>query len=140
MAHARTALPAECCGLLIGRDDYVVESIRARNLEDNPNRFLIDPRDHIETLKRARARGLDIVGFYHSHPRTEAYPSPSDVADAFDSEYVHLIVSLREDRPEARAFRIDREGVVELSINQSNATPVSASSFVANPDTLDDAG
>lgn len=117
VAHARNALPAECCGLLIGRDGSVVDSIRARNLDENPNRFLIDPKDHFEAHRQARARGLDVVGFYHSHPRTEARPSPRDVAEACDPEYLHLIVSLRAERPEVRAFRIDRDGVVELPIS-----------------------
>jgi len=113
-------MPAECCGLLIGRADRVVKSVRAKNLDESPNRFLIDPRDHIEALRQARSRGLDVVGFYHSHPHSEAHPSPSDVAEAFDSDHVHLIVSLRDDRPETRAFRFGREGFAELAIEEED--------------------
>jgi proteasome lid subunit RPN8/RPN11 len=120
VAHARASLPAECCGLLIGRADRVVKSVRAKNLDESPNRFLIDPRDHIEALRQARSRGLDVVGFYHSHPHSEAHPSPSDVAEAFDSDHVHLIVSLRDDRPETRAFRFGRAGFAELPIEEGD--------------------
>jgi proteasome lid subunit RPN8/RPN11 len=116
VAHAREAEPAECCGLLIGRDDLVFESVPAGNLDEDPNRFLIDPKDHIEARRRARARGLEVIGFYHSHPRTEARPSPSDLAEASYSDCVHLIVSLQNEQAEARAYRIDGQDVEELPL------------------------
>jgi proteasome lid subunit RPN8/RPN11 len=114
VAHAREAAPAECCGLLIGRGDSISLAVRARNLSSNPKRFEIDPADHIRVRRDARGRGLDVLGFYHSHPASAAVPSPSDVAEAFDSESVHLIVSLRTEPAEVRLYRIGEGGFVEV--------------------------
>jgi len=63
--HAREAAPAECCGLLLGRGDEIVEAVRTRNIAAQPTRFLIDPKDHINGRREARRRGLEVVGFYH---------------------------------------------------------------------------
>jgi proteasome lid subunit RPN8/RPN11 len=104
--HARGAAPAECCGLLIGSPEAIVDAVRARNLSADPNRFLLDPRDHIAARRAARARGLAVVGFYHSHPHSPAYPSPTDIAEAAYPESVQMIVSLETGAPCIRLFRI----------------------------------
>jgi proteasome lid subunit RPN8/RPN11 len=113
IAHAREAAPGECCGVLIGRADDVVEAVRTRNIADRPTRFEIDPLDHIRARKAGRARGLDVIGFYHSHPHTPASPSETDVAQANYPDHVHLIVSLASDPPEARLFLYDGRNFVE---------------------------
>ena len=94
IAHAREAYPAECCGLLVGRGDQILLARPARNLAEDPNRFLIDPQDHIEALRDARARGLAVVGFYHSHPHSPPAASPTDIAEASYEHHFYLIVSL----------------------------------------------
>jgi proteasome lid subunit RPN8/RPN11 len=115
LAHAREAAPDECCGLLIGAGDRVVEAVRARNLSSDPNRFLIDPHDHIAARRNARTQGSTVVGFYHSHPHSEARPSPTDLREAAYPECVHLIVSLVEE-PAARLFRMNGSVVEELAL------------------------
>ncbi len=106
VAHAREAAPAECCGLLIGSQACVVDAVRTRNIADDPvSRFLVDPKDHIDGRREARRRSLDVVGFYHSHPRSPAAPSARDRADATYPEELYLIVSLMADPPEVRVFR-----------------------------------
>jgi len=93
VAHAAAAQPDECCGILIGLGDRVDEAWRARNIAERPaTRFLIDPADHLAALKDARRRRLDVVGFYHSHPRSPAEPSPTDLADASYPDHLFLIV------------------------------------------------
>src|SRR6478736_10372981 len=83
LAHAREAAPAECCGLLLGTGSSVVAAARARNTASDPTRrFEIDPQDHIDARREARGRGLAVLGFYHSHPRSPAVPSPTDLAEA----------------------------------------------------------
>lgn len=114
IAHARALQPAECCGMLIGRPDEIVEAIRARNLAESPNRFFIDPKDHINARRYARASGLEVVGFYHSHPHSEAMPSSTDLAEASYPHSLYLIVSLQPKRPVARLFRLDDDRFVEL--------------------------
>ena len=116
VAHARDARPAECCGVLLGRGDEIVEAVRCRNLDDNPNRFLIDPNDHFAARKRARAQGLDVIGFYHSHPHSPPAPSPTDVAEAAYPDSLSLIVSLRSEVPETQLFRLESGRFVETPL------------------------
>jgi proteasome lid subunit RPN8/RPN11 len=113
LAHARETAPAECCGVLIGTEGHVVEAVRTRNIAGRPTRFEIDPKDHLDARRSARARGLDIVGFYHSHPHSPAAPSDTDTAEANYPDHLHLIVSLASDPPETRLFWFDGRNFVE---------------------------
>jgi desampylase len=93
--HARAEAPRECCGILVGAGDRIDEAVAARNIADRPaTRFLIDPKDHLAALKAARRRGLDVVGFYHSHPRSPADPSATDLSEASYPNHLFLIVGL----------------------------------------------
>jgi proteasome lid subunit RPN8/RPN11 len=108
VAHAREASPEECCGLLLGRGDEIVEAIRARNVADNPTtRFLIDPADHFAARRLARERGLEVIGFYHSHPVSPPEPSPRDLAEFSYPDHLYAIVSLLTEPAEVRLFRFD---------------------------------
>jgi proteasome lid subunit RPN8/RPN11 len=87
--HGEETYPHECCGVLLGRFEdeerrLVTAIARAGNTRtDSPhNRYNIDPRELIAIQRQARERGLDIVGFYHSHPDHPARWSPTDLADA----------------------------------------------------------
>jgi desampylase len=105
VAHARSLAPDECCGVLIGNDDQVFDAVPARNIADRPAvRFLIDPKDHLAALRDARGRGLDVVGFYHSHPRSPAIPSETDRAEANYPQHLFLIVSLKDRTPDLQLY------------------------------------
>ena len=91
VTHARDAAPGECCGLLIA---------------GLPTRFLIDPQDHLDALRDARGRGLELLGFYHSHPHSAAVPSETDRAEASYPGHLFLIVGLTPEPPEVRLFRL----------------------------------
>jgi [CysO sulfur-carrier protein]-S-L-cysteine hydrolase len=107
IAHAREEAPNECCGLLAGRDGRVDECVRTRNLKGSPSEYLVDPADHFAAIRRVRAEGRSIIGAYHSHPRSRAVPSPTDVSEAHYPEFVYVIVSLADaGAPEVRAYRI----------------------------------
>ena len=94
VAQAVGAAPQECCGLLIGSAGEVVEAWPASNAADDPQRrYLVDPQDHLRALRSARARGLDVIGAYHSHPRSTAEPSPTDASAAF-GDFFWVIVGL----------------------------------------------
>jgi len=94
LAHAREESPNECCGLLVGRRGAVDRAVRARNLEAGPTRYLIDPQDHIDAMRDARAEGRHVVGAYHSHPAGAAVPSPSDIAEASGGpDFLYVIVA-----------------------------------------------
>jgi len=86
--HGEETYPHECCGVLLGHfqeDDRVVsEVVRAGNTRDDrpQDRYHIDPRELVRIQRQGRERGLDIVGFYHSHPDHPARWSQTDLAEA----------------------------------------------------------
>jgi proteasome lid subunit RPN8/RPN11 len=121
--HAERERPRECCGLLVGQGDHAAaqqvridEAVPARNLAEDPDRFLLDPVDHIRTRRAARARGLEIVGFYHSHPHSPAHPSARDLAEATYVDALYFIVSLESDPAVVRAYTLAGGRFVELPL------------------------
>ena len=117
IAHARAEAPAECCGVLVGRGRSIDEAVRARNLAASPARFLIDPKDHIDARRAARDRSLEILGFYHSHPQSPAWPSETDVAEAAYPDAVYLIASLAGGGVDVRLFHIERGTAVQVALD-----------------------
>jgi [CysO sulfur-carrier protein]-S-L-cysteine hydrolase len=115
VAHANESQPRECCGVLLGKADGITQAIRATNLAESSTRFLLDPKAHIEARRTARTQGLEVVGFYHSHPHSRAYPSASDLAEAAYPECVHLIVGFVEGEAEVRLFKYVDGTATELS-------------------------
>jgi proteasome lid subunit RPN8/RPN11 len=115
VAHARAEAPRECCGMLIGAGTSVTEAAPARNIADGPTRFLIDPQDHIDAIRRARELGLDVLGFYHSHPHSRAVPSETDRAEASYPNHLFVIVGLEHEPPEIRCFRLTHGNFLELA-------------------------
>jgi proteasome lid subunit RPN8/RPN11 len=117
IAHAREEAPNECCGLLVGPEKGILEqSVRTTNLEQSPTAFLIDPRQHIRANRAARAEGRSVVGFYHSHVKTPAVPSPTDVARAWYPGYAYLIVSLADGTaPEVVGYVLDGGNFAQVS-------------------------
>lgn len=116
LAHAREEAPRECCGLLVGKGESIVRSVRARNRDAKATRYLIDPEDHFAAIRGARADGLAVIGAYHSHPSSEAVPSPTDVADANSgSDFLYVIVSLLNE--EVRAYRIEGGAFTPLALS-----------------------
>jgi proteasome lid subunit RPN8/RPN11 len=109
LSHAERANPRECCGVLVGREDEILQAVEARNLSEDPNRYLLDPADHIAIRRNARAAGLAVVGFYHSHPHSAALPSATDQAEAAYPGHLYLIVGVDE----VRLFRLALGNFVE---------------------------
>ena len=115
VAHAVEGRPNETCGILAGRGGRVEEVHRARNIAETPRvRFTMDPHDIAAISDEIEAAGRDLLGFYHSHTHTRAYPSPTDVADwpaRWYPDTLCFICSLmEEDRPLLLAYRIDEAG------------------------------
>ena len=113
-AHGADGYPNEICGFMLGPkgDGEVTEVRPARNIivERARDRYEIDPRDHIRTQREADAAGLDIVGYYHSHPDHPAQASRFDTERAW-AGYVYLIVSVQDGEPvAANAFVADMDG------------------------------
>lgn len=107
-AQARRESPDECCGVLFGQGGLVRRAHPTSNVLHSPVAFEVEPLELLNALLAAEAEGLDVVGYYHSHPASPAYPSPTDVR--FSAGWpgaVHLIVSLAGSAPTVRAFAID---------------------------------
>lgn len=106
------ALPNEGCGLLLGdADGTVVDVVASENVADSAKVYEIDPRVLLSTYRRADVEGVEVIGVYHSHTHTEAYPSPTDVAQAPDPAWHYVLISLREVPATVRSFSIV-DGVV----------------------------
>lgn len=116
IAHARDDAPDECCGLLVGDGQAIDEAVRTSSVERSPTRFQVDPREHLALVKHLRGTGRDVRGAYHSHPRSPAVPSRSDLREAFYPEFVYVIVSLAGTEPDMRAWRIVAEVATEARI------------------------
>ncbi len=118
--HARSEAPLECCGLLMGRDGRISRLRRMRNLAQSPVRYEMAPGELFRFFKDLRGSGLQHLGIYHSHPSSEAYPSATDVAQAFYPDCAYLILSLlAPGAPSVRAFSILEGLVAELAIDRA---------------------
>lgn len=108
----------ECCGLLAGCNGIISEIFPARNAHANPaTGYEIAPRELFQLMREIRARDLQLLGIYHSHPRGENVPSRSDVAQAFYPDTPYFILSPLADAPQpVRAFRIRDGKITELKI------------------------
>ena len=92
--HARNEAPREACGVLLGDATSVIEAIAARNVAPNPERaFEIDPAVLLASHRDARGRGVQVTGWYHSHPGGVAHPSVTDAARAVEDGKLWLIVA-----------------------------------------------
>ncbi len=115
VAHARADAPNECCGLIGGRDDTPVSTRRAENLFASPTRFEVG--DLPRLLREIEESGEDLLGMYHSHPRSEAYPSQTDVNLAWGwPGTTWFICSLMDSEPAVRAFVIEDAQVDEIDL------------------------
>ena len=117
ITHAQEEAPNECCGLLAGRNGRVERVYPGTNVDHSPYTYLMDPKEQLAAFKDMEAAGLDLVGIYHSHTHTAAYPSRTDVAKAFYPDALHVIVSLaKRDAPDIRAFRVADGQIHEESV------------------------
>jgi len=117
VAHAREDAPNECCGLVGGRDRGASSVHRAGNEFASPMRFQIESRDQLRILNEIEAAGEELAALYHSHPRSEAYPSQTDVNLAeWWPGVAWLICSLAGPEPVVRAFEIADGEVMELEL------------------------
>jgi proteasome lid subunit RPN8/RPN11 len=111
-AHGSEGYPDEICGLMLGNDHVVTDVRRARNIivERSRDRYEIDPLDQIRIQREADAAGLDVIGYYHSHPDHPAQASRFDTERAW-AGYVYVIVSIEKGKAvDANAFVANQDG------------------------------
>ena len=106
VAHAREDLPNECCGMVAGLDGEATEVIRVENAAASPLRYEMDPQEQYNALKAIEDEGGELLAIYHSHTKSAAYPSQTDVNQAVAwPDQVYVIVSLAdEDAPDVKGY------------------------------------
>lgn len=114
IAHCLSGLPIEACGLIAGQPGNceVERCYPTRNVADSARVYTVDPKEHLHADRDAQANGWEIIGVFHSHTHTDAYPSATDVAQAPDPGWHYVLVSLRDSHPVMRSYRI-RDGAID---------------------------
>jgi proteasome lid subunit RPN8/RPN11 len=121
VAHAREDLPNECCGMLGGSDGEATEVIRIANSAASPLRYEMDPQAQYDALKSIEDGGGELLGIYHSHTKSAAYPSQTDVNQAVAwPEQVYVIVSLADEAaPDVKAYLLKDLRIADVEIDVS---------------------
>jgi proteasome lid subunit RPN8/RPN11 len=128
LAHALDGLPLEACGLFAGTPatdgthDHPGEPAVVRRFYPCANEaasskvYTVGGRDFLRSDRDAEDHGWQLLGVMHSHTHTDAYPSPTDVAQAPDPDWHYVIVSLRDDVPSLRSHRIIDGAILEEEV------------------------
>ena len=118
VGHCYDGLPDEACGLIAGKPgtDLAEVCYPTDNVAASTKVYTVDPKQHLRADRDSEDRGMVINGVFHSHTRTEAYPSPTDVAQAPDPTWHYVIVSLRGEAPTLRSYRIIGGNIAEESV------------------------
>jgi len=107
--HCRRDFPHEACGIIAGKDDRAERIFPMKNISSTPRTFYeMEPAEQFKVIKKIRSLGLTLLGIYHSHVASQAYPSEKDRNLAFYPDAVYLIVSmLNFAAPEIKGFKIN---------------------------------
>ena len=123
VAHCYDGRPDEACGLLAGPLDAdhepagdVTSVYPCTNADASARTYTVDSRELLRALRDAESRGEDLVGVWHSHTHTDAYPSETDVRQAFEPGWIYVLVSLAREEPVMRAYRIRDGEIAEVAV------------------------
>jgi proteasome lid subunit RPN8/RPN11 len=121
VAHAREDLPNECCGMVGGTGDEATEVIRVANSAASPLRYEMDPQEQYNALRAIEDGGGELLAIYHSHTKSAAYPSQTDVNQAVSwPDQIYVIVSLAdEDAADVRAYLLKDLRIADVSLDVS---------------------
>jgi proteasome lid subunit RPN8/RPN11 len=118
IAHAREDLPDECCGMVAGRDGEATRVIRVENAAASPLRYEMDPKGQYDAWKAIEDAGEELLAIYHSHTKSAAYPSQTDVNQAVAwPDPVYVIVSLADpDAPDVKGYLLRELRIADAEI------------------------
>ena len=121
ISHAREDLPNECCGMIGGREGEANSVVRVENAAASPLRYEMDPQGQFDALKAIEGAGDELIGIYHSHTRSAAYPSQTDVNEAVMwPEQVYVIVSLEDEQaPDVKAYDLAETKIADVDLDVS---------------------
>jgi proteasome lid subunit RPN8/RPN11 len=117
IAHAREEDPNECCGMIGASNGSATSIYKARNAEASPLRYNLDPADQFRIMTAMEERDEDLAAIYHSHTKSPAYPSQTDINLAAYPDALYVIVSLLDGEEPVRAFHIEHGNVEEVEID-----------------------
>lgn len=109
--HAQKEWPLECCGILSGKEKTVQKAFELKNSEESPIQYSMSPRDQMKVFEEMERESMQMIAIYHSHPHTIPFPSETDVKLAFYPDVSSVIISLKEEDPIVKAFRIGKEAI-----------------------------
>jgi len=113
--HAENEKPNESCAILFGKDDIVSDIFLTKNIEESPVNFTISNEQLIEGYKIAEDKKMDVVGIFHSHPNSEAYPSNTDKKFMQSNPVVWIIYSGANKDFKAYFLELD---IIEIPIEE----------------------
>ena len=117
IAQARKEFPNEACGILAGKDGKVKRVYEMRNTDASPSTFLMEPKEQLKAMKEIRNSGIEMIGIYHSHVASRAYPSAHDVELALYPEVSCAIISLEDNKnPVVKSFKIQEGEIKEEEV------------------------
>jgi proteasome lid subunit RPN8/RPN11 len=116
VAHALADTPDECCGIVSSRDGEALQVFRMENTAHTWMRYEMDPKELYVVVTGIEDAGLDVGIIYHSHTRSEPYPSQTDINLAFYPDSIYVIVGTSTPEPLVRAFTIRDQKVNEVEL------------------------
>jgi [CysO sulfur-carrier protein]-S-L-cysteine hydrolase len=123
VAHCYDGLPDEACGLLAGPVEtdaeptgVVTTVYPCTNADASARTYTVDSRELLRAMRDAESRHLDLIGVWHSHTHSDAYPSDTDVRQALEPSWIYVLVSLKHAEPVLRAYRIRDTTVGECEV------------------------
>jgi proteasome lid subunit RPN8/RPN11 len=114
VAHARSVLPNECVGWLVGCGGRVYDIYPLVNSLASPTQFESEAQSLFSAEKRRRQAGFEHLANYHSHPAAAAFPSAIDLEQNFYGDMPHFIISLASNPPVLRAWQLKADGAREI--------------------------
>lgn len=121
IAHCKRHFPKEACGLLAGNGGQVQQVYLMRNVEDSAIGYSMDPKEQLQVEKQMRLKGQKLIGIFHSHTTSAAYPSSVDVGLALSPDIAYVLVSLKDQaKPDFRSFRIDGQAITEELVQEND--------------------
>ena len=123
VAHCYDGLPNEACGLLAGPVEGLSEPVGpvsevypCDNSAESARAYTVDSEQHFRAMRDAQTRDEELIGVWHSHTHTDAYPSDTDVNEAREPTWIYVIVSLKQPEPVMRAYRIRDGKILEVDV------------------------
>jgi proteasome lid subunit RPN8/RPN11 len=105
VAHGLAGFPNEACGLLAGKEGRPVKFFAMTNQDASPVSYRLDPKEQLKVFTEIDDEGWDLLGIFHTHTHSEAYPSETDLKQAFYPEATYLVMSLSDrSNPVLRGF------------------------------------